>query len=279
MLLSLGRLNYLLHQVTLHERITGVDLYGGEVALLPEKYLTDLFYVVEQHFDGKINIITNLSALNNALYDDRVDVAVSYNFECREKHELVFRNIMMFPKPVHVLMLASECLIKKDVDEMIIMFNGVANITSVEIKPYSTNQANQQRVTFKEYEEFVKKWLTSSLEKNFLFVNELQIQDSVALKRNAFSDDHIYITPTGKFAVLEFDAQDNEFFLELNSYGQYLKWTVEEQQRVLKNKFCSQCEYFGGCLSEHLREVKSLENSCNGFKHLLQWYEHERIQD
>ena len=48
------------------------------------------------------------------------------------------------------------------------------------------------------------------------------------------------------------------------------------KDRVVKNPYCSQCDYLGSCLSEHLRDVKSLTYSCNGFKHLLDWY-NERI--
>jgi hypothetical protein len=63
--------------------------------------------------------------------------------------------------------------------------------------------------------------------------------------------------------------------LEYNTFEEYLQWTEKEKQRVQRNKFCSNCEYFGKCLSEHLREVKDLQNSCNGFKLLLDWYKND----
>ena len=80
---------------------------------------------------------------------------------------------ILLNKPFSVLMLAGSCLIKKDVDEMIHMFNLIDNLESVEIKPYSSNQANQQQVSFKDFEEFVKKWITSKVTKKFFFVNEI----------------------------------------------------------------------------------------------------------
>jgi hypothetical protein len=166
-------------------------------------------------------------------------------------------------------------LIKKNPDEMISIFNLLSNLQSVEIKPYSSNQANQHAVSFKDFEDFVKKWIVSSTHKNFTFVNELLIQDVIDNRRNSFSDDHVYITPSGNFAVLEFDLNDNEFFLEYDSFEKYIEWTKKEKLRVQNNKFCSNCEYFGKCLSEHLREVKDLDNSCNGFKLLIDWYKDE----
>jgi hypothetical protein len=171
-----------------------------------------------------------------------------------------------------VLILASDTLIKNDPNEMIFNLNLLSNITSVEIKPYSTNQANQQGVTFKHFEEFIKQWITSPVEKKFTFVNEYLIQESIDGQRNSFSDDHVYITPSGNYGVLEFDLNDNEFFLEYSSLEEYLEWCEIEKRRVNKNKFCSNCDYFGSCLSEHLREVKNLDNSCNGFKLLMDWY-------
>jgi hypothetical protein len=203
--------------------------------------------------------------------DERVYVSVSYDFDAREDHERVWRNMALLDKPFSILMLASSKLIVKDVDEMIGMLNTLSSLVSVEIKPYSTNQANQFDIKFSDFENFIKKWITNK-DKRFELVNELLIQDVINKERNSFSDDHVYITPNGKYGVLEFDLNDNEFFLEYDTLDQYYQWCNKEKERVTKNKFCSECTYFGHCLSEHLREVKDLTNSCNGFKHLIDWY-------
>ena len=46
----------------------------------------------------------------------------------------------------------------------------------------------------------------------------IKIISSLQKKYNAFSNDHVYITFKGKFGVLEFDVNDNEYFLELDSF-------------------------------------------------------------
>ena len=171
-------------------------------------------------------------------------------------------------------MLASPELIKKDVNEMVNMLNSLNNLVSVEIKPYSSNQANQLDINFTQFEEFVKIWVINR-DKKFSLTNESLLQSVINKERNSFSDDHVYITPNGKYGVLEFDLNDNEFFLEYETLDEYFKWCNNEKKRVEKNKFCSKCDYFGHCLSEHLRDVKSLDNSCNGFKHLIDWYKRE----
>ena len=270
--MDLSILDARLAEVSKHEQITHIDLYGGEVGLLPHDYLIELCRIVQKYNNGRVNIITNLSNVYPIFLEDFVDLSVSYDFECREKHNHVLRNMTMTPKDLHVLMLAGPCLIRKDVDPMIRLFNVMNNVKTVEIKPYSTSQANAYDVSFRDYEEFVKKWIESPVEKNFMFTNEHEIKKSLVKQRNAFSDDHVYITPSGNFGVLEFDLNDNEFFLELDSFDKYLEWTESEKKRVAANVFCSNCEYFGNCLSEHLRPVLDLENSCNGFKHLIDWY-------
>lgn len=271
-LLDLDILAQRLAEISAYDRIEQIDFYGGEVGLLPKSYFQEMKQICQMYGATNLNIITNLSMVNEITTDPDCSISVSYDFNAREQHDLVWRNMALLNKPFSVLMLASAELIKKDPGEMISSFNLLSNLESVEIKPYSTNQANQQPVSFKDFEEFVKGWITSSIEKKFTFVNELLIQDSISGQRNSFSDDHVYITPSGCYGVLEFDLNDNEFFLEYDTYEEYIAWTEKEKQRVQRNKFCGNCEYFGKCLSEHLREVKNLDNSCNGFKLLLDWY-------
>jgi hypothetical protein len=192
--------------------------------------------------------------------DDEVDALIS-NMDDFEP-EVIKEEKIIPEKKKEVIQKIDDAKIAKAILEGI----------SEEIKPYSSNQANQHPVSFKDFEVFVKKWIESPVDKKFTFVNELLIQDTISKERNSFSDDHVYITPSGNFGVLEFDLNDNEFFLEYSTFEQYLTWCEKEKLRVSKNKFCKNCEYYGHCLSEHLREVKDINNSCNGFKLLIDWY-------
>lgn len=270
-LLPLDKLNELLAEVTSNAKVQMVDLYGGELGLLPKQYWNDLIELLHCYNIQDINLITNLSMVNDITLDERVYISVSYDFEAREDHERVWRNMALLNRPFSILMLASPKLIVKDVDHMIDMLNSLSTLVSVEVKPYSTNQANQLDLKFSDFENFVKKWINNK-NKKFEFVNELLLQDTIDKSRNSFSDDHVYITPNGKYGVLEFDEKDNEFFLEYDTLEDYYNWCNIEKERVSNNKFCSNCNYFGHCLSEHLREVTNLDNSCNGFYKLINWY-------
>lgn len=270
-LLSLDVLNEKLAEISARDQIEMVDLYGGELGLLPKAYWNDLIDLLHAYNIFDINLITNLSMVNEITKDERVYVSVSYDFDAREDHERVWRNMALLERPFSILMLASPELIAKDSNAMISMLNSLNNLVSVEIKPYSSNQANQLDVNFTQFEEFVKTWVINR-DKKFSLTNESLLQSVIDKQRNSFSDDHVYITPSGKYGVLEFDLNDNEFFLEYETLDEYFEWCEKEKKRVAKNKFCSGCDHFGHCLSEHLREVKSLDNSCNGFKHLIDWY-------
>jgi len=253
-----------------------VDLYGGEIGALKKDYFYGLKETIRKHYNDEINIITNYSMLHDGFYDDDVYLSVSYDFEAREKSDLVYENMLLSPVPIAVLILASPAILEKDVEEMIALLNMCSSVESVEIKPYSINQANSHTVTHKDFEDFVIKWLESDTPKNFQFVNEDKIQSSLNKEYNAFSDNHIYITPNGKYGVLEFDKNDKEYFLELDTWEDYIAWTKKEKESNV-SKICRSCKYFGTCLTEHYRYVKDLDNSCNGYKRLLEYKEMQNV--
>ena len=265
--ISLEKLDALLKDIP---NIGYVDLYGGEIGALKKDYFYGLRDTIRKHYSDEINIITNFSMLHEGFFEDDFYLTVSYDFEAREKSDRVYQNMLQSPVPIAVLILASPEVLQMNVDEMISKLNLCRSIESVEIKPYSTNQANQHPVTHKDYEDFVIKWLESPIKKNFDFINKDRIDNSLTRQYNAFSNNHVYITPTGKFAVLDFDENDNELFTELDNFAQYREWAEQENDRYISD-ICKSCEYYGHCLTEHYRYVKDLDNSCNGHKGLLDY--------
>jgi len=267
--ISIDRLDELLSQVP---DIEHVDLYGGEIGAMKKSYFYDVKNTIKKYYNGKININTNYSMMHDGFFDDDVYLSVSYDFEAREKSNLVFQNMMMSRVPIAVLILASPKVINMNVAEMINLLNMCGAVKSVEIKPYSINQANAFTVTHKDFENFVIEWLELEDQMDFQFVNGDKIEESYNGLYNAFSDDHVYITPNGKFGVLEFDVHDREYFKELDSFQSYLEWADIEKEEMV-SPICKSCKYFGKCLTEHYRYVKDLKNGCNGYKGLLEWYE------
>ena len=277
-LLPLDVLERRITEVKTHTTIDMVDLYGGEIGILSSEYVTDLCDMLSKHGIDDINIITNLSMMNDVILNPNMYLTVSYDFECREQHTRVWNNMTMLSREFSILILASPDIIVKDVDSMIAQLNLLSNLVSVEIKPYSTNQANDFKVTHKEFEIFIENWITSPIKKKFQFINEDNIKLSLAGKKNAFSNDHVYITPHGQFAVLEFDINDREYFKSLDSMEEYIAWANNEPEKNTSD-ICKSCKYYGKCLTEHYRYVKDLTHSCNGYKLLLDWYNNERMEN
>jgi sulfatase maturation enzyme AslB (radical SAM superfamily) len=247
-----------LTEIKSYANIVHVDLYGGEIGILKREEYYDLKRVIKKHCDSNINIITNYSMIQDWFFDDDTSLSVSYDFTAREKSSQVFNNMLQARDELAILVLASKDVIEMNVDNMINELNMCSAITSVEIKPYSINQANSFNVSHKDFEQFIIKWLESPIQKNFDFINEYHIQDSLDKKYNSFSDDHVYITPSGRFAVLEFDLNDKEYFLELDTFQEYINWANKEKTKL--SPICQACPYKGHCLTEHYRYVKDLDN-------------------
>jgi len=205
-------------------------------------------------------------------------LSVSYDFDAREKEQIVFTNMLKLERKFSVLTLASEKVISNDVSYMISAFNSLTNLIAVEIKPFSSTTHRQQKVTDIEFEEFIKKWIDNPIEKNWQFINQDKIEECLDGSYNAFSDDHVYITPSGRFAVLDFDVLGNEKFTELSSFAEYRDWADREKDRGVSD-ICRSCKYFGGCLTEHYKwvGVDPKIDSCNGYFNLLEWYDEEPV--
>jgi hypothetical protein len=272
-LLDLNKLETRLDEILEHYSIEWVDIYGGEVLLLPDVYLSALVALLKTKQVGGIGLNTNLSLIKDIVFDPAVHVSVSYDFEAREKHELVFANMAKLTNPFSVLLLGSPALLKKPAGEIITALNTFPNLVTVEVKPYSPNSANDLPVTYNQFENFVKDLIICDVPKRFSLTNETLIQEALTGLRNAYSDNHLYITPRGRYAVLEFDSQDREYFLEYTDLTKYFEWCAQEKAKVAVNSYCGSCEFKGRCLSEHLRDVTTLETGCNGGYHLLKWAE------
>ncbi len=269
-----------LEEISLHRKIEHIDLYGGEIATLESNYLDSLLDTIRAFYRDKINIISNLTLVKPFLLREDVELSVSWDYFAREKFEQTYGNMLSLPKKFHVLILASDKLINMtdhEFEDFIRLLSALPNIQTVEIKPFSSNQHHPQKVSFRAFEVWVQRWLERKDQFPFEFINEKKIISSLDGEYSSWSDDHIYITPGGKFAVLEFDSLNREFFLEISSFDKYLKWIEDEKIKIQSNTFCRDCKYLGRCLSEHLQPVFEMSASCNGFYNLLNWWESERL--
>jgi len=272
---DLDQIENRIKEVLRSTRITHIDIYGGEVALLSEEYLNQLYAIIGHHTNCTINVITNLSEIHPFFLKNEIDLSVSFDYKARKEYERVWSNMLLIDRPISVLMLVTKDLIKYKPQEVLDLLNLNNNIVSLELKPYSQSRYNRDPELDQAYIGLVK-WLIKNKRKaNFEIINETKIRDSLKGRSNPFSDDHLYITPRGKFAVLEFDGDGREYFKELKGFKEYTRWAKSEPDNIMAtNTKCQECVYWGECISEHLHPFR-----CTGFKELLDWYQEEILEE
>lgn len=267
-----NKLMEVLAHISAYRSLRHVDLYGGEVALIPAPRIEAIINTIKFFYHNPINVITNLTSVPDFLFRDDVDISVSWDYKARARNEEVYRNMLLLKKPFHVLLLASDNLLKLGKDEIVHVINLLNNLdylVSFEIKPYSESKFNSYKKDFVQFENWVQIWIDLHSRMNFQFTNIQKIVDVHLYKNSSWSDDHLYITPEGELAVLDFDSAGKEFFKKVEDIPHYEDWCRKEKLKFNNDEICGSCKYLGRCLSEHL-VVATQGQSCSGFFHLLE---------
>lgn len=254
-----------------YRSIDHIDLYGGEVALLPPQYLRDLFSLFKKYKqpDARITVITNFLKLNPAIMEEPdIDLSVSYDFNGRERSDVVLNNMINSTRDINVLTLGTKEVLAVPPKIVVATFNFIERVKTLEIKPYSPNQCNEHDIADNSFENFVIN--IAGINKNFEFINESWAKRCVSGQYNAYSDNHLYITPTLDYAVLDFDEDDNEYFRTMKSFEEYVSWTEQEKMKVQSLPHCSSCEYIGRCMTEHYK------TACSGYPTILDWVQNNK---
>lgn len=268
-----NRLFEILSDISARRTIEQFDVYGGEVSMIPAAQMLTLLNTAKLFYAGRFNIISNFTQVPEYFFRDDVTISVSWDYTARARHEQVYKNMLEFKKPLHILMLATEPLLKLDqteISRIIELLNAIPTLETFEIKPYSKSQYNAYENNFSSFETWVQKWIDMRPEMNFDFINVEKIISSHKSLSSSWSDDHLYIRPDGALAVLDFDQNGSEYFQAVDNFEEYEKWCSLEKEKFQADKVCGSCKYLGRCLSEHLQIVSTDGQSCSGFFNLLE---------
>lgn len=268
---NLDDLKRLLDSISSHYEIGHIDLYGGEVALVPTEYFNELVTLVKRYRPFDVRLITNLTTINDIVMHPEVDLYVSYDFSARELHERVAKNLKRIDRPFHILTLATDVVVQEGTDVVLDFYRSLPNLLSVEIKPYSSNQANTEFGSNSGFYELVK-GIASRDDLPFSFENISLLRSVIGGSRNAYSDGHLFITPQVEMAALGFDLDDREYFLKFNTIAEYKRWCEIEKRSVASSPACQTCPWQGRCLTEHYRNVEPGDGFCSGHRKLIEWY-------
>jgi len=260
-------------EISRYRRIAHVDLYGGEVGLLEPAYWDELWRVLRVFYRERVNVVTNLSVAHPYFEREDVDLSVSWDYVARPRFEATLANLRALKRGVHVLVLASRRLLDLDAAELerfMRILDETPQVESVEIKPYSLNPHHPQPVRYRETETWIRRWIERAPGFRFELVNADLVARSLRREKRSWSDDHLYIDPSGALAVLDFDDEGRERFSRLASFDAYVDWTEREKRLIREHPTCSRCPHLGHCLSEHLQPVHADPgDSCNGLRGLL----------
>lgn len=261
-ILAVNKIEDMLEELSQYYNICHFDIYGGEPTLLPNNYTYNLIDLLRS-YNAHINVITNLSHSTHPILYMCDTVGISYDYNKREQHEKVKYHISKTSFKRHIITLLTSDFSKDDVMYLIEELIDL-NVDSLELKPFSPNiyYENYNMLEYtKFFEEMVK--FIIQLDPPFTLINKINM-DNLS---NSFSNDHIYITPAGTFAVLDF-KNDKEIFVDV-TIDEYKLWCEKELTTYSNHKKCNKCDYNGACLSEHLLVIN---DTCNGYPGLIKWY-------
>jgi sulfatase maturation enzyme AslB (radical SAM superfamily) len=277
-LLDLDILDRHLDEIQRTSPIEYIDIYGGEISILPPTYVRELCSIIEKYYKGEISIVSNFVRPEKYFFHEtffnpqQYKLFVSYDFDCRQNHNQVWTNIQAYNGDINILCVATPCLMSKNIEDMIQFFNSSHNIVSVDIKSYSSSMHNDLGVKWSNYESFMQKWISAKTKKQFTCRIEYNLAECISGSRNAWNDNHIFISPSGNMEIIQFDPNGREYFTKLESLDEFFKYANLEKEKIKNNIYCSRCTWIGKCLTEQYREVLEINNSCNGFKNLIDWY-------
>lgn len=269
-----------------------IDIYGGEITLLPEitqdgEYLIRLYKMTCKYADH-INLISNNSKFEeiSKVYESLNDTEAS-KFSCsaslfnKERHDWkwdIERFPMMNPLPKSILTVVTKDIIKTPCKKLLDMADstGAESISFLQYTPSITNQ--YQDISNLEYATKIQQLIMTYMAGDYKIrlANLDRLEDCLSKKYTPVNDNIVFILPTGLYAALGYDSHINEMFIgftsliELSHYNKTI-FDIYTMQ-------CHSCEFYGHCAADHIKDHFKGDECC-GFKNLLSWYKNNLPKD
>jgi len=266
--LEINKLHKMLSQL---ESIDRIEIFGGEISLLPDDYILSLFSLINKEF----YVLLNGMKIPWWIDMPQINLGFSYDYTCREDHKKVEQNLLKVEKPFAISMVATECILSKDHREIINSINQFPAVHSFEIKPYLPNEFNHQKISHTKYESFIKKMIQDRDLLKVPFYNEQILQRAFLPKEEGST---VFITPDAKWGEIDFLPSGAEYMKEFDTLEERNRFVEQRALLFNTNKYCSSCKYNGKCASEQ-QPVLSMEDSCFGHYNLIEWYAARQTRD
>ena len=274
-----------LEEVSERYDIERIELYGGDLSLVPENTRNELFRISRYYSnDVKVTWTAIELALKHGFKEE--DINISINPERADYS----RNTFLLKKhnKVGVITVVTDRLLRSVSPEELfetVLHNARGNVT---LMPYidHSNTPNPY-VSNMDYSSYlltaVKYYNNSDCKKRFCFTNDVLIRDCIDHRYSCAMRNNVFITPNGKFACIDFDSTTKqEYFHKFKNLSQWEERCNEEDLDRVHH--CGTCEYYTTCLADHFKrpdQRRSYETEydiCNGLTPVIDWYK-ENIYD
>lgn len=269
-----------LEEIQRNYNISTVEVYGGDLSLLPPSYLSELINTYSKYIEDKDCAHFTMSdvGLALALGIKERNVNVSINPE-RLDFIVALNTIKKYPR-VGAISVVTSRLLECPIDYVFKWFtNFRGELTLMPYNNYSPG-AIVDYVSNYEYCSFVinfmQYYLNNRDKAKFKLTNITMLQDCIRGIYNPSMRNNIFITPSGDFACVDFDDRGYEYFHTFNTLD---KWASRcSQEDIDRASRCGICENFHCCMAEHFKRDDQIRNwekfhgdICNGYKSLITW--------
>lgn len=261
-----------LQQIAANYEIERINIYGGEISLLPDEYLAQLFDTCRT-VTGNITGVTNLSRPEIIERFPGIFWTVSINDE-RPNNDEVIMKLLTRKDRLNLSQVVTPSAIKKGA--MQCLRDASLMGKSIEFLRYSPSRSNFiWNLTNKDYEDFMMDVIKYQHLYPIYVQNMGDLKDCVTRSYNAYADSNIFIDPWGNLNTIGY-VGELEYFKKISDIKELADIVKKEKEKFSKQ--CSGCPYEGHCYAEHLH-IHQKGDVCCGMINLVSFYEKNIHQD
>lgn len=246
-----------LQSIAQYYNIDTISLFGGELSLLNEQYLDQLFDICTR-FGNVVNLNTNLTNVNllDIAKRHNIGCAASYNHD-RADYKYVRKTIKSLqPYQLSIDTVLTSYYVDYDFEKLLDEYEQL-HIVSVMFLPYSGSVTNHcYTVTNKQLTDMLIKIYQAYQRKQYSFtIANFEIDN-----RRCSIDSNIFILPNGQFSSIQYDDKGHEYFYQYDSIEQLQQLMIKESLQFVD---CLTCQYYNTlCFAEHLKYHNRGDDCC-----------------
>jgi len=275
--IDIGKLRQQLGEVSSKYKIDNINIYGGEVSLLPLTYLEQLIGLCSKY--ARVNIITNFAdnKCNEFLKQQNVTISTSINEERSCNQQVEYSLLSTDIENLSLIQVVTPSLLSKTPKEVLDHLELFKkDVGFLQYSPAQMAKVNYN-ISNMDFSLFMKGIITEYLSGHYSFeISNLdQLESVVEWNYNPRMQSILFITPFNEYAGISYENYLEHFKV----FDKLEDWELAcEQEAIDYNNKCKHCKYYGRCYAEHLKEWKGNDECC-GMKSLVKWYEENIYQD